>query len=196
MCNAKSLKLCSFTDQIEFMLGKSITTANVITVLIIGIISACNPEVVPDSTIPEIELRSVEIIDNVAGKDSVITVELFYSDGDGDIGLTDSDTAPQFNFGSPFFHNLPVTYLVENSMGEYEELKKPGSNEPYRNEHERVPNLTPEGKFKAIEGVLYVDLLANPQNTRPEKLKLEINLIDRDLNISNQVTTPIMILEH
>ena len=85
---------------------------------------------------------------------------------------------------------------MKRKMEEYEELKKPGSNEPYRNEHERVPNLTPEGKFKAIEGVLYVDLLANPQNTRPEKLKLEINLIDRDLNISNQVTTPIMILEH
>lgn len=157
---------------------------------------ACEPDEVGFSDIPVIAFESLEVFKDVNGKDSMITLAITYQDGDGDIGLTATDTAPPFNFGSPFFHNLPVTYLVENSNGEYEELLSPGSDKPYGNQHERVPNLTPEGKYKAIEGMLYVDLIANPENARPNKVKFEVNLIDRNLNVSNTVVTPMVELEH
>ncbi len=178
------------------MSGRFIITAKIVTLLLVVIFSGCQPEAVSFSNIPEIELRSVTQVKDVDGKDSVITLELKYQDGDGDIGLTEADTAAPFNFGSPFYHNLPVTYMVENSNGEYEELLKPGTDIPYGNQHERIPNLTPPGKYKAIEGVLEIDLLANPENTRPKRLKLEIKMMDRSLNISNTLKTPLIELKH
>lgn len=172
------------------------STAKIITLTLVATISGCQSDVVSFSNIPVIELLSVTQLRADDGRDSIITVEMSYQDGDGDIGLTEKDTIAPFNFGSPFYHNLPVTYLIENSNGEYEELLKPGTDVPYGNQHERIPNLTPSGKYKAIEGVLEIDLLANPENTKPQKLKLEIRMIDRALNVSNTLITPIIELKH
>jgi len=159
-------------------------------------IAACKSEQVEFSNVPLIELESVEQLKNVDGKDSIIKVSLYYQDGDGDIGLTETDTSAPFNLGSPFFHNLPVTYLVPNGMGEYKEFVNPSTNRPYGNQHERVPYLTPSGKYKSISGTIDVFLSANPALANPDSLKFEIKLMDRDLNVSNTVTTEVIELTH
>lgn len=161
-----------------------------------GILSGCKPENLGYSNIPEIELAGIEVIQNSLGKDSVIKVSINYQDGDGDIGLTLTDTAAPFNFGSAYYHNLPVTFLVQNSINEYEELKNPATSEPYGNQHERVPNLTPSSKYKTISGTMDVYLTANPARVKPDHVILELKLIDRSLNISNTLTTPIIELNH
>jgi hypothetical protein len=130
------------------------------------------------------------------GKDSVIQVNINYSDADGDIGLSDSDTFPPFNFSSEFYHNLPIKFLVKDSSGDFNELINPSSNEFYGNQHERIPNLTPPGKYKSISGVLTVNLASNPLFTEPQSVKLEISLMDRALNMSNTVYTEVLNLTH
>jgi len=179
------------------MLGKPlIKTSNVITLLLCGFILACKLDPVGFGPLPEIQLRKVELLKNRDGKDSVIQVTLYFQDGDGDIGLSETDTISPFNFGSIYFHNLPVTYLVPDSIGEYSELINPNSNQPYGNQHERVPVLTPTSKYKAISGDLIVNLTANPIGLRPEKVILEMKLLDRELNVSNTVATSVIDLTH
>ena len=159
-------------------------------------IAACKSDAPQFSNVPLIELESVEQLKDITGKDSVIKITLYYEDGDGDIGLTEADTSAPFNFGSPYFHNLPVTYLVDNGNGEYIEFINPSTNLPYGNQHERIPYLTPTGKFKSISGTIDVFVGANPALAKPDKLKFDIKLMDRDLNVSNTVTTEVIDLTH
>mgnify|MGYP000208162289 CR=1 FL=1 len=137
---------------------------------------------------PEISLNEVSLLQDTLGNDSLIVLVIGFQDGDGDIGLTGSDTAAPFNFGSPYFHNLPVTYLVAGASGTFVELKDQ-SGSPYGNQHERIPILTPSGKYKAIQGNISIKLSANPLLSKPDSLKLKISLIDRALNISNTIQT-------
>lgn len=160
----------------------------------IWVVGCGSPDEITDP-IPFIELEEINVIKNSANKDSIIEISLYFEDGDGDIGLSESDTIPPFDFGSPYFHNLPVTYLVERS-GSFEELINPTNGNPYGNNHQRIPVLTPTGKNKTISGILTVKLAANPLNTKPERVKFEIRLIDRKLNISNMIETEPLDLSH
>ncbi len=144
---------------------------------------------------PAIALESLEVITHPKGYDSIIELVISYADGDGDIGLGAEDKDPPFNYGSPFYHNLPVTYLVANSSGIYDEFKD-NNGEPYGNQHERVPVLTPAGKYKAITGNITLKLIANPANTKLDSMKLRIALIDRALNVSNVIETQVIHLKH
>jgi hypothetical protein len=106
------------------MLGNcSIYATKVLTLLVLLHLYACKPEEAAYDVVPAIQLLSTQLVQTEAGTDSLILLTLSYTDGDGDLGLTDADTAAPFNFGSPFFHNLPVTYLVPNASGDYMELQ-------------------------------------------------------------------------
>jgi len=180
----------------SFSSGKFIlNTSKVAGILLTMLFSACNNEQVNLSPIPKIEFVSIEKIKSSEDKDSVLRLTLYFEDGDGDIGLSESDTAAPFNYGSPYFHNLPITYLVK-SGNQFIEVVDPISSEPYGNQHQRVPVLTPTSKYKGITGNLTVNLTANPAQTNPDELRFEINLLDRALNISNTITTPSVQLTH
>lgn len=135
------------------------------------------------------------MLKNTSNKDSIIELLIYFEDGDGDIGLSEADTTPPFNFGSPFFHNLPIKYLVDDG-GDFKELINPTNGNPYGNNHQRVPVLTPAGKNKTISGTINVKLAANPLNTKPQRVKFEIRLMDRQLNMSNTITTEPLSLVH
>ena len=147
------------------------------------------------SNVPEISLNEVSLLQDTLGNDSLIVLVIGFQDGDGDIGLTSSDTAAPFNFGSAYFHNLPVTYLVVDASGAFIELKDQ-LGAPYGNQHERIPVLTPAGKYKAIKGNISIKLSANPLLSKPDSLKLKIALIDRALNVSNTIHTETIRLKH
>jgi hypothetical protein len=159
-------------------------------------VSSCAPSENQFTIEPKIELESVIQHKDVLGKDSVIQLNISYSDADGDIGLSDTDTLPPFNFSSEFYHNLPIKFLVMNLAGQFDELKDPSSNEPYGYQHERIPNLTPPGKYKSISGVLSINLTANPLFSEPKRVKFEIVLLDRALNVSNTIYTEVLNLTH
>ncbi|MDB4173460.1 hypothetical protein N9811_01475 [Bacteroidia bacterium] len=179
------------------MLGRLIIqSAKVITVSLILALCSCKPETLDYSVVPEISLISVTQIKNAAQKDSIIQVTISYQDGDGDIGLTDADTLAPYNIGSPYAHNLPITYMVPDENGGYTELLKSNNGQPYGNEHERIPIITPTGKYKAINGEIVVNLSANPAFEKPAEVCFEIRLIDRNLNISNTITTEVLQLTH
>ena len=177
------------------LISIDISTSKVITLLVCLSVFGCSPEDVTFDTTPRIEFESVEVLKNIQGKDSSIELSIYFEDGDGDVGLGPTDTMPPFNFGSPNFHNLPITYLVKDTNG-YSELINPINSMPYGNGHERLPVLTPTGKNKAINGTVKVSLPANPVLSNPEEIKFEIQLVDRALNRSNVLESPAIELVH
>ncbi len=156
----------------------------------------CKPDSLGYSNIPEIGLVKLQLLKNQNNKDSIIQLTISYQDGDGDIGLTDSDTAAPYNIGSPYAHNLPITYMVLGANGEFEELVNKSTGRPYGNNHARIPVITPTGKYKVIDGTMVVNLPANPAAQNPDKVFLELRLIDRALNVSNQIRTEVIDLTH
>jgi hypothetical protein len=144
---------------------------------------ACTPDSLGFSDVPAISMESVTVLSDLEGNDSIIQVTIYYQDGDGDIGLTGADTSAPYDLGSPYSHNFPVTYLVENNRDSFVQLRK-SNGDLYGNQHER------------ISGRLQVNLPANPISLEPKIVKLEMKLIDRALNMSNTVTTEVIQLKH
>ena len=167
--------------------------AKLLSLTTLLLVISCSTEPQSISELPVIEFEGIELEKDVTGKDSTIHLKIKYTDGNGDIGLTDSDTFPPFD-QSPYNHNLPIK-IYYSLGGDFFELKDTSNDEWYVF-HERVPVLTPVGKNKTITGTLTAHLPANPLNLEPTEMKFEINLIDRALNISNTVTTSPVELTH
>jgi hypothetical protein len=65
------------------------------------------------------------------------------------------------------------------------------------NQHERIPVLTPPGKYKSISGTIQVKLTADPVTSdKPDSVKLSVVLIDRALHVSNRIQTKLIQLKH
>ncbi|MCB9183207.1 MAG: hypothetical protein H6591_04760 [Flavobacteriales bacterium] len=106
-----------------------------------------------------------------------------FTDGDGDIGLDESDNQPPFDVGSDYYYNL---------FCDYEELRDgvwtPVSLAlPLRY---RVPRITPTGQNKTLEGEIAV-ALAWPviPDAEVDTVRFQLRLLDRALRSSAQVAT-------
>lgn len=121
------------------------------------------------------------------GDSSSITIS--FTDGDGDIGLDQGDTLAPYNPASLWFHNFFVDiYKKQSGAWVEQELAI-----PY---YYRVPNLTPAGQNKALEGDIAVALnqvffgLAETGDT----MRFEVRLADRALHMSNRVSSEAVIV--
>jgi hypothetical protein len=87
-----------------------------------------------------------------------------------------------------YYDNMHVEYL-DYIDGEYVPAIKDFSTDTLRPTF-RVPNLTPEGKHKAIRGDIQVKMFPSPYTISSDTIKLKIMIIDRQLHESNIVETP------
>lgn len=148
---------------------------------------SCRTDAPVFSDIPNLTLDKVEQF-KLDGKDSSVVILLNYTDGDGDIGLEETDTFPPFNFGSPNFYNLKINvYRIDNG------IKYPiiiPSTTDTLNFNDRIKNLTPTGKSKTISGSISINLNAIPYpGILPDSMSYSIQIIDRKLNKSNTIET-------
>lgn len=145
--------------------------------LLVSALSCRKLEEIPP--IPAISLESLEI----TGQSALLT--LSFTDGDGDLGLSEGDTLAPFNFGSEHYANLKIKYyelqsgmwVLNDSAGfEY-----------------RIPNLTPEGQIKTLEGTIEVAIepfyFALPSIAPADTFRYAISLFDRALQESNVIET-------
>lgn len=120
-----------------------------------------------------------------------------FEDGDGDIGLNSGDTFPPFNASSPYYYNLIITYF-EMQHGELVEVPILWFN-PQTEQYDtlslssRIPNLTPDGINKAINGEIFDTLFIYNFNSEFDTIKFDAYIIDRALNESNKISTPLII---
>lgn len=130
---------------------------------------------------PQIEMSSRQVYQNPS------KIIISFTDGDGDIGLNQGDTLEPFNYiedpFNKFYYNL-LLYYFEKQGEEWVEV--PTTIDIFY----RVPNITPTGQNKALNGEIEVELTL--PITRPDSIRFNIELIDRALHESNMLTTPVI----
>lgn len=117
--------------------------------------------------------------------------KISFTDGDGDIGLTQNDTLP------PYEYNLFITYYeiqygdtveviltkYNHETGQYDTLTFNG----------RIPMLTPEGSNKSIKGEIEDTLFIYNYSSDFDTIMFDAYIVDRALNKSNIIQTPLII---
>lgn len=144
------------------------------------ILWSCKPEdQYPDT--PAIEYNSF-VADGDAGK---LTIN--FTDGDGDIGLKESDIQPPFDTSSVYFNNCFIAY-EEKVNGQWQTgLDQLGNPVTFKY---RVPYVTPEGQNKALKGkidIFITPFYYNPMSVDSDTIRFKIKLVDRALHESNEV---------
>ena len=108
------------------------------------------------------------------------TLVFDFIDGDGDLGLYQSDTVGPFHSDSAYYRNLFITYYgYENTVFSEIELK---SSPDLR--FERIP--TPEGNNKTIKGFVEVRLNNSLPLEMPDTFMIKFYIVDRALHESNK----------
>lgn len=136
----------------------------IIPALLIVILSACKDDELELMDTPQIEVKSVTPQNATAFQDTLI-FEVFYRDGNGDLGENNPD----------------VTNLF---------VKDPRNGVEYKY---RIQQLSPSGSTIAIQGTLNIELPNVPlvgQNATTEQVAYEIRVVDRAGNTSNTATAP------
>lgn len=135
----------------------------------------------PDPNYPDEPTLAFEQLD--PRTDGTAKLILRFTDGDGNVGLTQADTLPPFCATCEHHFNL---------VGEYQEW---GGGEwvvptllvPYAY---RVPVATPTGSSPALDGTIEVELTSwYLLGTTADSVRFSWTLWDRDLNPSNEAVT-------
>ncbi len=156
----------------------------IITSLVVW--SCTKPQVYPPE--PYIEFDSFTLTDTIDPLDNpAIAGNLLISfiDGDGDIGLTEADTFPPYD--TIYDKNLFLSIFAKED-GEFveQELTVPIAY--------RIKDISPKGQNKTLKGKINV-LLYYDNSFTYDTFKYSIFIYDRDLNKSNVIFTPDLILE-
>jgi len=138
------------------------------------------------SDVPEIGFLGFEMIYDTAQVVRTGILSISYQDGNGDIGLSPSDTFPPYQKNGPYYYNYVITYFEkQNGVFKQVDLTIPFSL--------RIPVLTPDDPDKAIKGFI-LDTIGLYPPPLHDTIKFEAFIYDRALNKSNVITTPEIIL--
>ena len=142
--------------------------------------------------VPHIELNSFQKFADTLGVDQIGVIGLSFTDGDGDIGLTEAQNTGVYQF------DLFIKYF-EKQKGVFKEVILTTPN-PLTGKPDtlwfngRIPYITPVGKVKAISGQITDTLFINNFVSPYDTIKYQIYIQDRALNKSNVVETPEIVI--
>lgn len=157
-----------------------------ILLVLFSVYSCRDDEVFPIE--PIITYTGFVKIDDGVEYDNRGVVKFSYTDGDGDIGLEDSDTI------APYDYNLFVNYY-EMQNGEFKQVWITYYNDNTEQYdtislNARIPMLTPNAVNKAIKGTIQDTLFINNYSSSYDTVKFECWIMDRALHESNHIFTP------
>lgn len=162
--------------------------------LLMSLFNGCKDDSPQSSVPPVISFQGYELLKDTAHTDSLLILTFDYEDPDGDIGLNSDDTLPPFNSGSEFQYNLFLD-VFELKNGQKLPVNQPGTTEPEVFD-QRIPNLTPTGRNRKINGSISIRLDATRNYLYPDSVECKIQIADRALNKSNVLTTQPIVLTH
>lgn len=120
-------------------------------------------------------------------------LQFSYTDGDGDLGLSDQDTYPPFDFGGDYYYNLVITYF-EKQNGTFVEVPLLSWN-PDSLYYDtltfsgRFPVLTPKSGNLSIKGTFQDTLFIYNPLSDFDTIKFKAFIYDRALHKSNEIET-------
>ncbi len=151
-------------------------------------LSSCVKPSLDDNPIPKITLDTLTKINKGNNIDSFV-VNLYFEDGDGDIGLRQQDTFFPYTPSSIYYRNLYIRYF-EKVNGQFTEVARPFTTDTIRFSY-RIPPLADVDNNKFMKGNIEVGILLNEPPIRGNDLMFKIYLYDRALNKSNEVESQI-----
>ncbi|MEI6124448.1 MAG: hypothetical protein WCQ95_12560 [Bacteroidota bacterium] len=137
---------------------------------------------------PYIEYLSFAKIQNSSAIDNKGILKIYFTDGDGDIGLSKKDTIAPFDKSSTFYYNFFITYF-EKQHGQFIKVI------PSVTFNSRIPVLTPTGNNKSLKGEIEIEVYFNNPFSLYDTIKFEANIADRALHISNTIITPEIVVK-
>ena len=120
------------------------------------------------------------------GNDSA-DFKITFKDGDGDIGLSKSDTLPPYDTASRYNKNIFLTYEYKDSVGQYHVYIVPSTSDTLSFNY-RIPVITPFGQNKSLDGEIHVRLFS-PYSVHPV-YRFKCVIYDRALHKSNEIASP------
>ena len=120
-------------------------------------------------------------------------ISFSYTDGDGDLGLDESDTLPPFGLHDAHYYNMVVDYL-KCVNGEFVKMPLLSWNVQTQSYdtisfNARFKRLRDSEEPKAISGKMdYTLIVQNPLSPN-DTIKFEIRILDRALHESNVIQT-------
>lgn len=118
-----------------------------------------------------------------------------FTDGDGDIGLDQDDTIGNFAPGQPYYYNFIMTYYYKDASGNFVPFDAnpatPAVMDTLQYRY-RIPDITPEGQNKVLDGEMRIKLLAPYYGIGHQEFKYEAYIYDRSLQKSNVIITPVL----
>lgn len=165
-----------------------------IVALIGGLLSSCKQNENFNDR-PNLQWRSAsfEYLGDTADNRQIVELTLYFTDGDGDVGSRDyglgSDTCDLNNYDA-FLNNYDLyIYYFERQNGQYVEIPPADSCLPF---HNILPDLTPTGQNKTLEGDIMTpfDFSSFPTRNSVDSIKFELVLKDRSRKASDRVYSP------
>jgi len=145
------------------------------------------------STIPAISYQSFTktvTTDLLGNKILRGQLSFYLIDGDGDIGLLESDTIYPYNPGSTYNYNLYLFfYKIENG--------NPVADTAFDLSY-RTPYIEPQGQNKTRKCTILIDIdyeYDNSNHLAFDSIMYKFYMYDRSLNKSNQESTGTIVLE-
>jgi hypothetical protein len=150
-------------------------------------LNACTPEeVFPPE--PAITFLSFTKKANNTNIDDKGILKIYFTDGDGDLGLDDGDTIAPFDKNSIYYYNFFIKYY-EKQHGSFVEVTLPTTF------NSRIPRLTSKGNSPSIKGEIELEVFINNYFSPFDTVRFEASICDRALNISNTISTPEIIVQ-
>ena len=120
-------------------------------------------------------------------------ISFSYTDGDGDLGLDDTDTLPPFGFNDAHYYNMLVDYLkcVNGVFVKTPLLSWNVQTQSYDTVsfNARFKRLRDSENPKAISGTMDYKLTVQNPFSPNDTVKFEIRIFDRALHESNVIQT-------
>lgn len=134
---------------------------------------------------PEIEFISFFIyVDGTTSQEFGI-FKIGFTDGDGNLGLAESDTLGQFAKGSKYYYNFFLDFFIKEN-GAFVPYQFPDSSFTF---HSRIPRVHESEEPKAVRGEIDIEINTEIMAAvlKGDTIKLQAFIVDRALNESNTV---------
>ena len=176
---------------------QSSNNKTIILLILCILLTACRP-IDRFPLEPRLEFVSLEKIDNGTPIDGKAILKLYFTDGDGNVGLDPTDNRPPFD--SLHYNNFFVVYHAKRN-GEFIAFPEFAFNA-------RLPRFLSTNAPEPIKGdIEYVITIQNPllgtlidgvwvPVPEVDTIMFECWLMDRDLKESNRVLTPIITVKN
>lgn len=132
---------------------------------------------------PIITAHSFSLLQNAEGVDTSLVLKFTFTDGDGDVGLSTSDSI------APYDANVMIDYY-EKIDGIYTKILIPGTTDTL-NFNSRIKKFGSNNPTKAE-----VEVKVNISVVLADTVKFDYYILDKRLNKSNTVTTGPIALEN